>query len=131
METTSESEQLYPNPIEPPTNIQRLITKLSRPLTISWEQATIIVLSLAAIFTRFTGLGERVMSHDESLHVYYSWLLSAGKGFVHNPMMHGPFLFESTALMNFLFGANDFTSRMVPAILGTLIAILIPQLLKP
>ena len=70
------------------------------------------------------------MSHDESLHVYYSWLLANGDGFVHNPMMHGPFLFDATALMNVLFGANDFTSRLVPAILGIFIVVVIPQLLK-
>lgn len=131
METTSESEQLFPNSVQQSTNIQRLFTKLNRPLTITLEQVAILVLSLTGILTRFVGLGNRVMSHDESLHVYYSWLLSTGKGFVHTPMMHGPFLFESTALMNFLFGANDFTSRLIPAILGTFIAIAIPQLLKP
>jgi uncharacterized protein (TIGR03663 family) len=63
--------------------------------------------------------------------VYYSWLLSIGKGFVHIPMMHGPLLFEMTAVINLFFGASDFSSRLVPAILGILIAIVIPQLLKP
>ena len=67
------------------------------------------------------------MSHDESLHVYYSWLLATGKGFAHNPMMRGPFLSESTALMDFLFGANDFTSRLMPVILGTITVIVFPR----
>lgn len=116
-----------------PTNMTdtRFLQYLSRPFTISWEILALFFLSLMGILTRFIGLGQRVMSHDESLHVYYSWLLSTGNGFVHTPMMHGPFLFESTALMNFLFGANDYTSRMVPAILGIFIALGIPQLLKP
>lgn len=70
------------------------------------------------------------MSHDESLHVYYSWLLSKGNGFTHNPMMHGPFLFESTAIFNFLFGASDFISRLVPALMGIGIVIGIPWLLR-
>jgi uncharacterized protein (TIGR03663 family) len=70
------------------------------------------------------------MSHDESLHVFYSWQLAIGKGFVHNPMMHGPFLFESTALMNVLFGASDFSSRLVSALLGTCVVVVVPQLLK-
>ncbi len=32
---------------------------------------------LVAIFTRFYALGDRVMSHDESLHTRYSWNLYA------------------------------------------------------
>ncbi|GIK37502.1 MAG: hypothetical protein BroJett011_13350 [Chloroflexota bacterium] len=99
------------------------------PLT--WETVLLGVILVTALVTRFWLLDARVMSHDESLHVYYSWQLASGKGFAHNPMMHGPFLFEATALMNVLFGANDFTSRLVPVILGILIVVAIPQLLKP
>jgi uncharacterized protein (TIGR03663 family) len=98
------------------------------PVTL--ETVLISMLFLAAVVTRLWALGGRVMSHDESLHVYYSWQLASGAGFAHNPMMHGPFLFEATALMNVLFGASDFTSRLVPAFLGSFIAIGIPQMLK-
>jgi uncharacterized protein (TIGR03663 family) len=104
---------------------------LSLTITLSWEKVLWWTLAVAAIATRFWSLGARVMSHDESLHVYYAWLLSKGSGFAHNPMMHGPFLFEATALVNALFGANDFTSRLVPALLGIGIVILIPLLLRP
>jgi len=58
------------------------------------------------------------MSHDEALHVYYSWRLYAGQGYVHNPVMHGPFLFHATALAYALFGASDATARLVPALFG-------------
>ncbi len=104
---------------------------LQRTFTITWETTIVIVVTIVTLFSRLWMLGARVMSHDESLHVYYSWLLATGKGFTHNPMMHGPFLFEATALMNILFGVSDFTSRLIPAILGTLIVIIVPQLLKP
>jgi len=50
------------------------------------------------------------------LHTYFSWLLSQGRGYQHSPMMHGPFQFHSLALIYFLFGASDFTSR-IPAAL--------------
>ena len=56
------------------------------------------------------------MSYDESLHTYFSWLLYRGQGYEHSPMMHGPFQFHIVALTYFLFGANDFTSR-IPAVL--------------
>lgn len=73
---------------------------------------------LAAIVTRFYDLGTRVMSHDESLHTYFSWLLSRSQGYQHSPMMHGPLQFHMIALMYFLFGANDFTSRIPAALFG-------------
>jgi len=104
---------------------------LSRTFQLTWETALVLILAGAALISRLWALGERVMSHDESLHVYYSWQLAIGKGFAHNPMMHGPFLFDATALMNALFGASDFTSRLVPAILGIFVVVFVPQLLKP
>lgn len=103
---------------------------LAKTVAITWETAAILIVTAATLASRLWLLGARVMSHDESLHVYFSWLLSTGKGFVHNPMMHGPLLFESTAVIDALLGASDFTSRLVPALLGTLIVVAVPQLLK-
>lgn len=74
------------------------------------------VIVLLAIITRFYNLEPRVMSHDESLHTYYSWLLYRGQGYEHNPMMHGPLQFHMLALSYFIFGASDFTAR-IPAVL--------------
>ena len=71
---------------------------------------------LLAIITRFYNLGARVMSHDESLHTYFSWLLYRGQGYQHSPMMHGPFQFHIVALTYFLFGVSDFTSRIPTAL---------------
>ena len=71
---------------------------------------------LLAIATRFYMLEPRVMSHDESLHTYFSWLLYRGQGYQHSPMMHGPFQFHIIALTYFLFGVSDFTAR-IPAVL--------------
>ncbi|HEY4691621.1 MAG TPA: hypothetical protein VIK33_20095, partial [Anaerolineae bacterium] len=71
---------------------------LSRTFPLTWETALVGILLIVALVTRLWILDARVMSHDESLHVFYSWQLATGKGFAHNPMMHGPFLFEATAL---------------------------------
>lgn len=94
---------------------------LERPIHPSLPAVTneiVIFLSiiLFAIATRFYNLEARVMSHDESLHTYFSWLLYRGQGYQHSPMMHGPFQFHIVALSYFLFGVNDFTSR-IPAAL--------------
>src|SRR3972149_3275773 len=77
---------------------------------------------LLAIITRFYDLGSRVMSHDESLHTYFSWLLYRGQGYEHSPMMHGPFQFHIIALTYFLFGASDFTAR-IPVVLFSIATI--------
>lgn len=94
---------------------------LERPIhptfpKITHEIAIFAVVILLALVTRFYDLESRVMSHDESLHTYFSWLLYRGQGYEHSPMMHGPFQFHALALVYFIFGVSDFTSR-IPAVL--------------
>lgn len=130
LETTDKPTQIPAVTLSSPhLNAWPRFLTLAFPLT--WETALIGGVLALALVTRLWALGARVMSHDESLHVYYAWRLATGQGFAHNPMMHGPFLFEATALVNLFFGASDFTSRLVPAFLGIFIVVGIPQLLKP
>ena len=82
-----------------------------------WKIAAIVIL-LLAIVSRFYVLGERAVSHDEMTHAKFSWNLYAGQGFRHDPLMHGPLLFEATALLYFLFGVSDFTARIYAALTG-------------
>ena len=94
---------------------------LDRPLIATAPALTIEVMIFAVIIvmafiSRFYNLGVRVMSHDESLHTYFSWLLYKGSGYQHNPMMHGPLQFHLIALSYFLFGASDSTARIPAAI---------------
>jgi uncharacterized protein (TIGR03663 family) len=63
------------------------------------------------------------------MHAFYSWNLAQGRGFSHNPLLHGPFLFHAAALVYFLFGASDYTSRVAPAIAGVAI-VLMPYFLR-
>jgi uncharacterized protein (TIGR03663 family) len=84
-----------------------------------WETIAWVLLVLLAGVLRFYDLGTRGMSHDESLHTMYGYYLFNEGRYEHNPMMHGPFRFHMTALSYFLFGASDFSSRLVPALLGT------------
>ncbi|HCK67317.1 MAG TPA: hypothetical protein DHW49_13740 [Anaerolineae bacterium] len=94
---------------------------LNRPIhtalpAITNEIAIFAFVMLLAVVTRFYDLESRVMSHDESLHTYFSWLLYRGQGYEHSPMMHGPFQFHALAIVYFLFGVSDFTAR-IPAVL--------------
>ncbi|MEQ9032476.1 MAG: TIGR03663 family protein, partial [Aggregatilineales bacterium] len=98
-----------------------LNTVFARSFTLNWQVILFTTILLLAIFTRFYDLGERVMSHDESLHTQYSYNLYTDGQFEHTPLMHGPILFHFTALSYFLFGDSDFTSRIYPALLGVLL----------
>lgn len=101
---------------------------LSRPLiaalNLDWEKAIYIAFIIIALIIRMWGLGNRVMSHDESLHTQFSYQYYRGDGFQHTPLMHGPFLFHITALSYWLFGVNDFTARLPFALLGVLLIVL-------
>ena len=73
---------------------------------------------VVAVLTRFYDLETRVMSHDESLHTYYSWELAEGRGFQHTPLMHGPLQFHLVGLSYFLFGDSDASARIPAALAG-------------
>jgi len=90
--------------------------------SVSIESLLWILLIGATAVSRFWDLGYRTLHHDESLHVYYSWQFMTGDiPYVHNPLMHGPFLFATNALVYLLFGESNYTSRMLPALVGVLI----------
>jgi uncharacterized protein (TIGR03663 family) len=103
---------------------------LNRPLFSAFPALTgdffvfILIVILAGI-SRLYGLGDRVMSHDENLHVYFSWLYSIGKGYQHTPLMHGPLQFHLLALIFQLLGASDFTARLPHALASILTIILL------
>ncbi|HLY26218.1 MAG TPA: flippase activity-associated protein Agl23, partial [Aggregatilineales bacterium] len=101
---------------------------LARAYALNWEHIFYVVMFVMAVLTRFVNLGDRVMSHDESLHVNYSYGLYHDGHFEHTPLMHGPLLFHMTALSFFLFGDSDFSGRIYPALLGV-IMVLMPRLL--
>lgn len=87
-----------------------------------------VIVALAGL-TRFWDLSSRAQHHDESLHSYFSWLYAVGEGYIHDPMMHGPTLFHTNALAYLLFGDNDYTSRLWPAMLGVVL-VLMPVMLR-
>jgi uncharacterized protein (TIGR03663 family) len=95
---------------------------LNLGVRIDVETILISLMILAAIVTRFYDLETRVMSHDESLHTYFSWSLAEGRGFEHTPLMHGPLQFHAVALSYFLFGDSDATAR-IPAAVASVLAV--------
>lgn len=100
----------------------------------NWEVCLIVEIVMLGLVLRLVGLGGRAIHHDESIHVWYSWLL-AGRGtsifedglgslrdwgsYTHDPTYHGPFQIFLTAGVFKIFGDTDFTGRLVPALVGT------------
>ena len=90
----------------------------------AWELIAYGTLLVAAATMRLWDLGHRAVHHDESLHSFYSWQLSEGQGFTHDPLMHGPLQFELNAAIFFIFGDSDYTSRLLYAVAGTVLVAL-------
>jgi predicted membrane-bound mannosyltransferase/DNA-binding beta-propeller fold protein YncE len=93
-----------------------------------WRIAWIVIL-LLALGTRLYALGDRAVSHDETTHAKYSWNIYTGQGFRHDPLMHGPLLFEATALAYALLGVSDFSARIYAALIGVAV-VMTPWLLQ-
>lgn len=86
----------------------------------NWEALAWGLVFAVALVLRFTLLNEKPLHHDESMHAFYSFDLFRGHGYAYNPMMHGPFLYHANALIYFLFGASNYTCRIMPALAGML-----------
>ncbi|HRU40290.1 MAG TPA: TIGR03663 family protein, partial [Candidatus Goldiibacteriota bacterium] len=97
----------------------------SAGLVINWETLAWTAIILACIILRFADLGTKPLHHDESMHAFYGYKLFKGEGYSYNPMMHGPFHYHANALIYFLFGTSDYTSRVAPAIFGVIGVVLV------
>lgn len=98
--------------------LDHLLPFLKPPISV--EVILFGLILLLTILSRFIGLGERVISHDESLHVYFSYLLAQGQGYFHTPVTHGPLQFHLLGLLFFFFGSSDFLARLPHAIASVL-----------
>lgn len=107
---------------------------LSRPLrtifALDWEKTAYLIILILALVTRLSGLDDRVVSHDESLHTQYAYQYYRGEGYQHNPMMHGPMVFHSAATFYWLFGVSDGSARIPVALVGVLL-VMLPIFLRP
>jgi uncharacterized protein (TIGR03663 family) len=98
-------------------------------MAIDWEKVLYAGIFIVAVVSRLWMIGERAMSHDESLHTQYSWYLFKGRGFQHSPLMHGNFKFHLTALFYWLLGDSDASSRIPMAVFGIAL-VMLPILLR-
>ena len=78
----------------------------------------VFAIAAVALLLRVVDLGARAMHHDESLHATFAWYLAEGRGYEHNPLMHGPLLFHTVAGLFKLAGDGEVTSRLPMALAG-------------
>lgn len=78
----------------------------------------IIILTISLV-ARLYRLDERPLHHDESMLAAFSWQLFDGRGYQYNPLLHGPFLYYLNAVIFFIFGVSDYTTRLGQAFFGT------------
>lgn len=110
-----------PHPTEPQSSW--LDYPIVRSVLINREILLFALVLLLAIISRFYILGDRVMSHDETIHVYHNaWSLFTGEGYRHDPLSHGPFQTHIVALAYFLFGDSDLSAR-IPAVLFSIASV--------
>ena len=77
--------------------------------------AALLIISFIA---RLYRLDERLLHHDESMVATFSWQLFDGRGYEYHPLFHGPFSFYLNAVVFFLFGVSDYTTRLGNAFFG-------------
>ena len=124
-ETMTDTTETDTSPV-PANPAARILARLDMRW---WEAAVYAALILVGLGMRLWELGARAMHHDESLHAFYSWELSTGAQYVHNPMMHGPLQFEANAAIFALLGDSEFTARLLYAVMGTAL-IALPALFR-
>lgn len=74
------------------------------------------------ILLRFMDLGDKPYHHDEAIfgmYAFYQFTDPQNAYYKYIPMLNGPLLFHLQAHIFKLFGANDFTGRLLPALLGS------------
>src|SRR5262245_61243674 len=78
---------------------------------------------------RLIGLDDKPLHHDESEHAWFAWQLVNGRGYIYNPVFHGPVQFYLIALADLIFGAGDYVARIHVALAGTA-AVFLPFFLR-
>ena len=89
----------------------------------------VLGLGLLAVAMRLVDLDAQALHHDESLHATFAWYLAEGRGYVHDPLMHGPLQFHVMAAFFTVFGDSDAMARVPHALAGSAL-VFVPLLLR-
>lgn len=96
-------------------------SRVSKPFrSLGRLEAAFIGMVLVTFVVRLVGVGDKPLHHDESLHAWFSWRLEDGQGYHYDPVYHGPVQFLLMAFSYVIFGVSDFTARIAPVAVGSL-----------
>jgi uncharacterized protein (TIGR03663 family) len=87
----------------------------------SRTELAVVGIALVALLARFVELGTRIAHQDEARVAYWAYRYMETGVYEYRPIVHGPFLTIVDGNLFGVFGANDFTMRMVVALLGGLL----------
>jgi uncharacterized protein (TIGR03663 family) len=99
----------------------------------SRTELAVVGVTLFALLARFVELGARVAHQDESRVAYWAYRYMENGVYEYRPIVHGPFLTIVDGNLFGVFGASDFTMRLIVALLGgllPLVALLFRQRLR-
>ena len=88
-----------------------------------------IIIALAFFF-RLYRLDERVFHHDEAAVGYFAYRLFTQHTYSYDPAFHGPFIYYVTTEIFKRIGDTDYSARILPAIFGSAILLLLIPLRK-
>lgn len=93
-----------------------------RRLSRDWSPTAVLaVVAVLALVARLYALDVRVAHQDEARVAHWILHYMAVDAWQYRPIIHGPFLPHVNGVVFSLFGASDFTMRLVPAIFGALL----------
>ncbi|MBN2734933.1 MAG: TIGR03663 family protein [Methanomicrobiaceae archaeon] len=93
------------------------------------ERTLFLVFAVGLLF-RFAFPDLKLLHHDESIHSWFALRLLTEGIYSYDPVYHGPFLYYATAGMFSLFGTEDFVTRILPSLLGSLLVLLVYPIYK-
>ncbi len=110
----------------PPRVVDRFDDVVDRvPLLSNRTTFLVLLISFAALVARLVFLGTRVAHFDEGRVAYWALHFLETGEFHYRFIVHGPFVQHVNAGIFGLFGANDFTMRLVVAIIGAVLPLAI------
>jgi len=89
-----------------------------------------VIIFLAGFILRVILPNLKLLHHDEAIHAWFSYELLTKGIYQYDPMYHGPLLYYLTAALFRLFGDSDLIVRLLPAMFGSAIILLIYGIYK-
>lgn len=80
--------------------------------------SVLFLVTTVALVARLYALGARVFYYDEAWFGYWVLQYLAHGDWTYRPILHGPFYARVNSIVFPLLGVNDWTARLVPALIG-------------